>query len=240
MGFRDGERDAYLRAQVESGEAILAIGPPALVTDRRVLWAWWLHWAPHAGELTHDALTFDEITRWTEGRLHDERPVIRLEHPVHRRLEWVPARRFLLFRWGNAIGEVSRDETTISFGRRRDQVFRAMKGRLELTRAGRGEPFVQVLPGTREERRGAVSAYPFIPGRFGFLRGLRNRLLHLDERLHHARITWWIRLGSWLLLAVPALFVRPWLALPAIALVEAAWIASLQWSWHLDRHRRSR
>jgi hypothetical protein len=47
-------------------------------------------------------------------------------------------------------------------------------------------------------------------------------------------IHWWIRIGSWLLLAVPAWFIEPWLVVPAVALVEIAWIAGLQWSWRIN------
>jgi hypothetical protein len=84
MGSLPEERDAYLRAQVEPGEAVLAIGSPALVTDRRILFAWRLNWPPHTREWTHDAIAFDEITTWSEGRRHDERPILRIDHPSPR------------------------------------------------------------------------------------------------------------------------------------------------------------
>src|SRR5437588_7072656 len=106
MGSGQEDRDTYLRAQVEPGETILASGQQAVVTDQRILFAWRLNWPPHQDEWTHDAIAFGEITQWSEGRRHDERPLLRLEHPAHRRLEWVPAHRFLWFRWGNATGEV--------------------------------------------------------------------------------------------------------------------------------------
>jgi len=44
---------------------------------------------------------------------------------------------------------------------------------------------------------------------------------------------------SWLLLAVPAWFLSPWLALPAVVLAEVAWVAGLQWSRHRDRRRHA-
>src|SRR5439155_8939134 len=138
-------REAYLRAHIGPEEAIVAAGPAALVTDRRILFGWQLTSTPYSGEWTHDALTFDEVTRWSEGRLHDDRPLLRLEHPTHRRLERVPAHRFLWFRWGDATAEIPRGETTFRFARLRDPVFRAMRGRLELSGAQRGERFV-VLP----------------------------------------------------------------------------------------------
>ena len=239
MGSTNEQRDAYLRAQVEPGETILAVGPQALVTDRRILFGWRLNWPPRAGEWTHDALAFDEITRWREGPRHDGCPLLRLEHPSHRRLEWVPAHRFLWFRWGNATGEISHRETTFSFASSRDPVFRSMTGRLELAGATQGEPFVEMLPGTREERLGSsVAVFRVAPRGFRTLARLRGRLLTLDEHLHQGQIHWWIRVGSWLLLAVPAWFIRHWLVLPAVVVVEVAWVAGLWWSRHRDKIRQ--
>lgn len=238
MGSRNEHQVAYLRAQVEPAETILAAGPQALVTERRILFGWWLNWPPHTGEWTHDALSFDEITRWSEGRRHDERPLLRLEHPSHRRLEWAPAHRFLWFRWGNATVEIPQQETTFSFASRRDQVLGSMKGRLEIAGAAQGEPFVEVLPGTREERVGrGVGVIQIETGPLRTVTQLRRRLRRLDDELHHGQITWWIRVASWLLLAVPAWFVSPWLALPAVLVAEVAWVVGLQWSRHRDRRR---
>src|ERR1041385_5107273 len=241
MGSTNEQRDAHLVAQIEQGETILGVGPQALVTDRRILFAWRLAWAPHPGRWTHDSLVFDEIIRWTEGRQHDDRPLLRLEHPSHGRLEWMSAHRFLWFRWGNSVAEISHQETTFSFASRRDPAFQAMKERLELASAPQGASFVEMLSGTREERLGrSMAVYGVIDaGPFRTLTRLRHRLASIDEHLHHGQIRWWIRLASWLLLAVPAWFVRPWLALPAVVLAEVAWVAGLQWSWHRDRQRRA-
>src|ERR1041385_8884052 len=137
MGSTNEQRDAHLVAQIEQGETILGVGPQALVTDRRILFAWRLAWAPHPGRWTHDSLVFDEIIRWTEGRQHDDRPLLRLEHPSHGRLEWMSAHRFLWFRWGNSVAEISHQETTFSFASRRDPAFQATKGRLEWMSAPR-------------------------------------------------------------------------------------------------------
>jgi len=242
MGSGDEQRDAYLRAQIEPGETVLAAGRQALVTDRRILFGGRLDWPPHAGEWTHDALAFQEIIGWSQGRRHDDRPLLRLEHPPHRRLEWGPAHRFLWFRWGNATVEVSHRETTFSFASRRDPIFRAMKQRLELAGLSQKESFVEDLPGTREERlarRVTVGVFELHTGPMGALQRLRGRLARVDEELHHGQITWWIRVGSWALLAVPAWFLSPWLALPAVVLVEIAWVAGLRWSWHRDRRRHA-
>jgi hypothetical protein len=62
-------------------------------------------------------------------------------------------------------------------------------------------------------------------------------LATVDERLHHGQITWWIRIGSWALVTVPVSFVNPWLVLPAIVLVELAWIVGLRWSWRRQERR---
>jgi hypothetical protein len=239
MGTWSEQRDAYLRAQVEPEETVLVVGPAGMVTNRRMLFGWPVAGHRRAGEWAHDAVAFDEVTRWSQGQLHDERPLLRLEHPSHRRLEWVPAHRFLWFRWGNAAGEMSHEQTTFSFASRRDPVFHSMKERLEHTPVPRGEPFVEVLPGTREERvGGGVAVFRAETGFRRVLTRLRHQLANLDEQLHHAHIKWWIRAASWLLLAIPAWFVTPKLALPAVVFAEVAWIVGLQWSWHRDRHRR--
>jgi hypothetical protein len=240
MGSTNEQRDAYLRGQIEPGETILAVEPQAIVTDRRILFGWRLRWPPHAGEWTHNALAFEEIIRWRKGRRHDQRPMLRVEHPAHRRLEWAPAHRFLWFRWGNATAEIWHQETTFSFASRRDPVFRAMSERLELVGPPFGEPFVEVLPGTREERLGGSrGVFRLQTGPLGEVQRLRGRLVSLDEELHRGQITWWIRIGSWALLAVPAWLVSPWLALPAVLLVEVTWVVALQWSWHRERKGRS-
>jgi hypothetical protein len=59
------------------------------------------------------------------------------------------------------------------------------------------------------------------------------------ERLYRGRLSWQVRIPSWLLLAVPAWFIHPWLVVPAILLAELAWIAAMQWSWRRDRDLRA-
>ncbi len=239
MGSSSEQLDAYLRALVEPGETILAAGPQGIVTDRRVLFGWHLHWPPHVDEWMHDTLAFDEVTGWSEGRRHDYRPLLRLEHTSHPRLVWVPAHRFLWYRWGNAVGEVSVTETTFAFSRRQDPVLHALKARLEFAGAVQGKPFVEVLPGTRDQRLGGgVAVFSAETGRFQALARLRRRLARLDQDLHRGQVAWRIRVASWLLLAVPAWFINTWLVLPAVLLAEAAWIVALRWSWHRGRHRR--
>jgi hypothetical protein len=150
----DPDRDAYLQALLAPGEDILALGPQGLVTPDRVLFAWRLNWPPHVGEWTHDELLFDEITRWSEGRQHDERPILRLDHPAHRRLQWVPAHRFLWFRWGNRTGVLEHGSTEFRFGSRRSSVYLALRGCLIASGAEAGVPFHESVPGRREQRLG--------------------------------------------------------------------------------------
>jgi hypothetical protein len=234
---RNAERDAYLRAQLEAGEFEVAHGHQALVTSRRILFAWRLNWPPHEREWTHDAIGFGEISAWAMGRRHDARPLVRLEHPAHVRLEWVPAHHLLWFRWGNKEAGVSHGETTLSFSSDRDPVLVAVRGRLEQGHTPQAAPFLVAFPGTREERRKASVLAGYQAVRFPRLPRLRGNAARLDERLHRGHIHWWIRIGSWLLLAVPAWFIEPWLVVPAVALVEIAWIAGLQWSWYRDHGR---
>ena len=133
---------------------------------------------------------------------------------------------------------MSHPETTLAFSSDRDPVLVAIRSRLEQEHAAQADSFIVGLPGTREERT-RTSVVRFQPVRHPRLSRLRRRAARLDERLHRGRIAWPIRVGSWLLLAVPAWFVEPWLAVPAVALVEAAWIVGLQWHWHRDRRRHS-
>ncbi len=246
MGSVACERDAYLRGQVEPDETVLATGSSGLVTDRgslavgsgelvtgrRILLAWRLNWPPCVGEWTHDAIDFEEITAWAEGRQHDERPILRITHPSHVRLMWAPAHRFLRFRWGNRTTPTSHEETELRFSGNRDPVFAAIRGHLGQTSAVRAAPLREQLPGTREDRHGSGERVLRLHGRgSGSLRQLGWRLRSVDHQIHHGHIHWWVRLGSWALLAVPAWLVSPWLVIPVIVLVKAAWVIGLQWSW---------
>jgi hypothetical protein len=152
MNDRD-ERDEHLRALLGADERVLASGAAGLVTDRRVLFPWKLRWPPSVGGWAHDAIKFEEMTSYREGRLHDERPVLVVQHPEHRRPEWAPAHRFLWSRWGNTVRPRAHSETTFSFAGRRDPVYAAMRARLEVYAVPRGEPFRVSLPGPRRSRR---------------------------------------------------------------------------------------
>ena len=87
-----------------------------MVTDHRLLFAWHLTSGWHV-----DAISFDEITGWFLGRQHDERPMLRLQHPTHLRTEHVAAHRFLWFSWGNAEAGLPHDDITLTFASKRDR-----------------------------------------------------------------------------------------------------------------------
>ena len=147
------DRDAFLESQLEPGEVVVARSRDhSLVTDRRILTARQLSYPPRRGEWVCSPLAFAEVSRWTVGRRHDHRPLLRLEHPPHMRIERVPEHRFLWFEWGNAEGPVARTTTTFGFGRDTDPVLVAIREGLERANVPRGEPFVIRPAGAREER----------------------------------------------------------------------------------------
>jgi hypothetical protein len=90
---------------------------------------------------------FSAITGWRHGKLHDGRPLIELEHPPHATIDRVPARRFLLFTWGNAEGPVARTKTTYGFGRVTNPVFVAITAELDRRKVRRIRPSPSVRLG---------------------------------------------------------------------------------------------
>jgi hypothetical protein len=152
------------------------------------------------------------------------------------RIERVPEHRFLWSEWGNADGPVTHTTTTFGFGRDTDPVLVAIRDGLDRANVPRGEPFVIRPAGTRQERtRGSRApfnrAWPGHPARLA----LRDAV----GRLYRGQLSWRIRIASWLVLAVPAWLVEPWLVVPAIVLAEVAWIIGLQWSWRRSQDRRA-
>jgi hypothetical protein len=158
---RRAEREALLRASLNPGEAVLAHHAAVMVTDRRVLFAWNVQpFGWHS-----DAISFEEIRSWALGQRHDERPLLRIAHPTHVRMQRVPAHRFLRFAWGNASAEVPHDDVTLTFTSKRDPSFRALFERVLHLDVPRGDDFVVALPRTREERKGSVSITRVTPDR---------------------------------------------------------------------------
>ena len=155
---RQARREAFLRSRLEAGERVIAHQGAVMVTDHRIVFAWERH---VGGSGWHsDAVAFDEIIRWSLGRRHDQRPLLRLQHPTHARSERVAAHRVLWFSWGNAEAEVPHDDITLAFGSDRDQAFQATLDRLKQMNLPRGEDFIVALAGTREERtRGSRALY---------------------------------------------------------------------------------
>ena len=146
---RNAEIAAFLSTQLLSGETLLAIQRGGLmVTDRRVLFPW----PGYPSGWRSDAVAFEEVTRWSLGKRHDGRPLLRLEHPTHLRTERVAAHHLLWFAWGNAEAQVPHSDITLAFGTERDEAFRATFNRLLHMNIPRGGDFVVMLQGTREER----------------------------------------------------------------------------------------
>jgi hypothetical protein len=152
---RRAEREAFLRARLLPDETVVAQRRGVVVTDSRVLFAW----QGYPSGWRSDAVGFQEVTRWSLGHRHDERPLLRLEHPTHVRTERVAAHKVLWFHWGNAEAEVPYDEVTLAFASKRDAAFRATFDRLRDMNIPRGEDFLVSLPGTREERTRGSQAY---------------------------------------------------------------------------------
>jgi hypothetical protein len=229
------ERVRFLETQLEPGERIVAQsrGHP-IITDRRILWARRLSAPPRQGDWVCDALAFDEITSYAFGRRHDQRPMIRLEHRSIERTERIPAHRLLWFQWGEADGPVPHDTTLLGFGKGSDPVFVALRETLERAPVVKLEPFVIRPEGTRQERIAPTSMLFERPTRW---RSARSLLREVTEYFYRGHVSWRVRIPSWLILAVPAWFIEPWLVLPAIVVVEIGWIVALQWSWRRDQRR---
>lgn len=230
------DRDAFLEAALEPGEVVVVrSGEHPLVTDRRILMTSQRSSPPRRGEWVCSPLAFAEIARWAPGRQHDDRPLLRLEHSPCVRIEQVPEHRFLWFEWGNADGPVTHTTTTFAFGKDTDPVLVAMRRELERLKVPRGEPFVIRPAGTRRERlRGSRSSLKRARPRLRAPLELRKAV----DRVYRGRLAWRIRILSWLVLAVPAWFIEPWLAIPAAVIAEFAWIIALQWRWRCGRERR--
>lgn len=230
------ERDAFLESQLEPGEVVLARSDRhPLVTDRRILWARRLRPPPRAAEWDYGSLYFSQITRWTSGSQHDGRPLIELAHAPVPRLEHAPAHRFLWFEWGDIEVPALQTTTRLAFARTSSPVFVALSEALKRASIPQGDPFVVRPEGTREERARTVPLT-----RVTFMLVVRHRLSRGRNSLYRGQLKWSIRLASWLILAIPAWFIEPWLVLPAIVLAEAVWIVFLQARWRRKQQRQTR
>jgi len=231
------ERDSFLETQLEAGERIVARSHDhPIITDRRILSARQLFAPPRRGEWICDALSFVQITGYALGRRHDQRPLIRLEHRSIERIEHVPEHRFLWFEWGDAEAPVPHETTLLGFGKDSDPVFVALRNALERAGITQLESFGVWPEGTREERMAHITA-PF--RRRSRRTQLRISLRHATDDVYRGRLSWRVRIPSWLILALPAWFIDPWLVLPSIVLAEVGWIVTLRWSWRRDQLRTS-
>jgi hypothetical protein len=126
------------------------------------------------------------------------------------------------------VGPVVETTTTMAFGRRTNPVFRAIGAELDRRRIPQGPAFEIRPAGTRAERsrggRGSLGEFR----RARILARMRFRMWRVTDVVYGGQPAWPIRLASWLLVAVPAWFVSPWLVVPAILAAELAWIAVLR------------
>lgn len=222
------DREAYLESSLEPGERVIArSGSDPLVTDRRILTVRQL-WDPSGGRnLVLDPVAFDQIVGWSRGERHDGRPLLRLTHHPLTRITSVPARRFLWWTWGNALGPVVETTTTLAFGRRTNPIFRAIGAELDRRNVPEGPSFVIRPAGTRAQRvkgsRGSLGGYR----RYGRIGRLRHRATLF---FFPGGLAWPLRLFSWIVAAALAWRASPWLVLPAIVASELVWLVVMRWS----------
>lgn len=229
------ERDAVLESSLEAGERVVVRRRAhPLVTDLRIIHARQLRLAPRIGDWILDPLPFDEITRWASGAQHDGRPILRLEHHPRTTADRVPGRTFLWFKWGDALGLVVRTTTSFGFGRGSNPVLVAIRAELERREIPQGPRFVIRPAGTREERMASSRSVLYEAPGTAWIRSRRWRASHV---LYRGELAWPLHVASWIILAVPAWFVSPWLVLPAVIGAELVWIAVGQWMWLRNRSR---
>ena len=105
--------DESIRSRLEPDEEVLATGRCEDITEHGSIssgGATWtyvmvtsrrLRWVPRSKLRFEAAIHLDDVTAVAE-RTKAHRYAITVRHAPLRRLHWVPAHRFLIFRWGNA------------------------------------------------------------------------------------------------------------------------------------------
>lgn len=231
------ESEHALRASLAADEQPVAMtvrawGGASMVTDRRFAFA-----PPgRRGSPSTESFPFDRIDAWHLGWMHDERPFVVLRHPPRMCVEWVPAHRFLWFRWGNATAPVPRAETRVSFPRKRDPVFLALVGELRRLAIAEEPTRIERPAGTREERiGGSVNMYRLM--RYPRLHALRWGRGEVVDTLYSGSLAWQLRLFFWLVLGGLAAVVSPWVVVPALVLTGMGLMVAMQLTGPLGRRR---
>jgi hypothetical protein len=96
-----------------------------MVTDRK------LRWVPRSDLRFEASLDLDSINAASE-RSRGHRYAIALKHPPVSHLRWVPAHRFLIFQWGNAVASTALSHTELAFSRRDTQAATTLREQLAL------------------------------------------------------------------------------------------------------------
>lgn len=220
------EREAFLESSLEPGERVIARSDSdPLVTDRRILTARQLRDSSRGRAWVLDPLAFDQIVGWSKGEHHDGRPILRLTHHPLTRITRVPARRFLWWTWGNAVGSVVETTTTLAFGRRTNPVFRSIGEELDRRNVPEGPSFVIRPAGSRAQRmkesHGSLEVYKS----YGRIGRLRHRVVPAGYRIE---LAWPLRALGWIVVAALAWLASPWLVVPAIVASELAWLVVMR------------
>ncbi len=149
MSLRDrlSACDAQVRAHLDPGEHVVAVGRCEDVTERGSIerggaaWTYVmitdrsLRWVPHADMKFEASLELASVAEVSE-ETSSHRYAIGLRHQSITRLHRIPAHRFLSFEWGNTLTNGTFSQTKLAFSRRDTQAALALREQL----AARGSP----------------------------------------------------------------------------------------------------
>lgn len=157
--------DSDLRTRLDPDEQVVAIGRCEDITERggpELGGAGWtfvmitdrrLRWVPHVNLRFEASLDLDTVTAVTE-RLVAHRYAVALEHPPITRAHHVPAHRFLMYEWGNAVGNRPFARTELAFSRRDTRAAYAL--REQLIARGRARFTLDPTPGPTRRGSGGL------------------------------------------------------------------------------------
>jgi hypothetical protein len=152
-----------LREDLGEGEVVVAIGRCEDITDGRggihaggaastfvMVTDRALRWVPHAHLEFRSEVAFDAVTRATE---HSEghRYAVAVDHPPLAVRRVVPAHRFLMFQWGDAVRSVTLNRTELAFSRRGTKAAEALQRAL----ASRDVPMGSIVTRPPPRREGS-------------------------------------------------------------------------------------